>query len=118
VLSKHATPAGAPWLYADAPLAAMREAPMGAFGIVERFSTLRPDRLKAPAFDGVLDLAGWNCGSAIVHARSCYRAFWSVVRQLMPAGRRRSRAGAAKARKKLSYTATAFVPLGAVPGNM
>jgi hypothetical protein len=23
-----------------------------------------------------------------------------------------------KARKKLSYTATAFVPLGAVPGNM
>ena len=38
MLSKHATPAGAPWLYADAPLTAMREAPMGAFGIVERFS--------------------------------------------------------------------------------
>src|SRR5580704_3388554 len=47
----------------------MREAPMGAFGIVERFSTLRPDRLQAPVFDGVLDLAEWNGGSAIVHAR-------------------------------------------------
>jgi hypothetical protein len=52
----------------------MREAPMGAFGIVERFSTLRPDRLEAPAFDGVLDLAEWNGGSAIVHARFRYRA--------------------------------------------
>jgi hypothetical protein len=28
---------------------------------VQRFSTLQPERLEAPTFDGVLDLAGWNC---------------------------------------------------------
>jgi hypothetical protein len=25
------------------------------------FSTLQPERLEAPTFDGVLDLVGWNC---------------------------------------------------------
>jgi hypothetical protein len=68
----------------------MREAPMGAFGIVERFSTLRPDRLQAPVFDGVLDLAEWNGGSAIVHARFRYRALAALdlgkfAHQLPPA---------------------------------
>jgi hypothetical protein len=47
-VTKHATPAGAPWLYADAPLTAMREAPMAAFGIVERFSTLRIRCARSP----------------------------------------------------------------------
>jgi hypothetical protein len=28
---------------------------------VQRFSTLQPERVEAPTFDGVLDLAGWNC---------------------------------------------------------
>jgi hypothetical protein len=72
---------------------------------------------RPPSTASLTSLDGTVC-SAIVHARSRYRAFWSRVRQLMPAGRRFSRAGAAKARNKLSYTATAFVPLGAVPGNM
>ena len=79
---------------------------------VQRFSTLQPERLEAPTFDGVLDLPGWNCVLC-----DCPCTF-PLPRQLMPAGRRLSRAGAAKARKKLSYTATAFVPLGAVPGNL
>jgi len=72
---------------------------------------------RPPSTASLISLDGTVC-SAIVHARFRYRAFWSGVRQLMPAGRRLSRAGAAKARKKLSYTATAFVPLGAVPGNL
>jgi hypothetical protein len=49
-----------------------------------------PDRLEASAFDGVLDLAEWNGGSAIVHARSRYRALAALdlgklAHQLPPA---------------------------------
>jgi hypothetical protein len=56
---------------------------------------------RPPSTAFLTSLDGTVC-SAIVHARSRYRAFWSGLRQLVPAGLRLSRAGAAKARKKLS----------------
>jgi hypothetical protein len=75
--------------------------PQTAFGLiaVQRFSTLQPERLEAPPSTASLTSPDGTVRSAIVHARSRYRAFCSGVRQLMPAGHRLGGAGAAKARK-------------------
>jgi hypothetical protein len=65
----------------------------------------------APTSPPFLDLAGWNC---VLCDCPCTFTLPRILVWGTPAhapGRRLSRAGAAKARNKLSYTATAFVPL-------
>ena len=95
----------------------------GAFGIVERFSLrcayVAPDRLEAPALTASLTSLDGTVALRLSMHVSAITTFWSGIRQLMPAGRRLSRAGTAKARKKVVVHGDGdLYRWGAVPRNL